>query len=56
LAFLLPKNIITDFESNGFTVGSTVVRNGEGQLIVDGKQLMLSEEWSKAIFVQLSIE
>ena len=50
------KNIITGFESNGFTVGSTVVRNGEGQLIVDGKQLMLSEEWSKAIFVQLSIE
>lgn len=56
LAFLLPKNIITGFESNGLTVGSTVVRNGEGQLIVDGKQLMLSEEWSKAIFVQLSIE
>jgi hypothetical protein len=56
LAFLLPKNIISGLESSGFAVGSTVVRNDEGHLIVDGKQLMLTEEWSKAIFVQLSIE
>ena len=54
LAFLLPKNIIDGLHRSGLSVGSTVLRDDEGNLIVDGKHLMLSEEWSRAIFVQLS--
>ena len=56
LAFLLPKNIIDGLQSSGLKVGSTVVRDHEGNLIVEGKNLVVSEEWSKAIFVQLSQE
>ena len=56
LAFLLPKNIIDGLQSSCLAVGSTFVRDDEGNLIVEGKHLMLSEEWSKAIFVQLSME
>jgi len=56
MTILLPKNIIDGLQSNGLSIGSTVRRDYGGRLFIDERELLVSDDWASAIFVQLSTE
>ena len=56
MTILLPKNILDGFEANGLSLGSKVRRDYSGRFFIDDKELLVSDEWASAIFVQLSTE
>lgn len=56
MTILLPQKIVDGFEANGLSIGSEVRRDYSGRFFIDDRELLVSEEWSSAIFVQLSTE
>ena len=56
MTVLLPKNIVDGFQANGLSVGSKVRKDYSGRFFIDDRELLVSDEWASAIFVQLSSE
>lgn len=50
---ILPSLVLEQLGSNGFNVGTTVMRTEEGLSMVDGKVLQLSEDWMRCVFVDV---
>ena len=53
MTILLPKNIVDGFQANGLSVGSKVRKDYSGRFFIDDRELLVSDEWASAIFVQL---
>ena len=56
MTILLPKNIVDGFQANGLSVGSKVRKDYSGRFFIDDRELLVSDEWASAIFVQLPSE